>query len=268
MRQDRVAQNRVGQVTEHRSLHRYHQLARFECESGEAQNLVAVFGYEYLHEAARLGDRFGAQHFGHRQLRHPIYDAVATGFDFILSDTRQFRIGEHAEGDQAIALGAIAAAQVRVHDAVIIETDVCELWTARAIAHRPDVFRGGFQPVVGLDVTALVELNAGFIETDSIAVCLAAGRDEKIRALDSAIAARVIDVHSNASAGMSFDAANRGIQHDLDSLIDEQILQRGTAVRILAAGELRTMFDHGHIRAEPTKRLRKFKADVPAAEYN
>ncbi len=87
-----------------------------------------------------------------------------------------------------------------MHDAVIIETDVCELWTARAIAHRPDLFRGGFQPLISFDVTALVELNAGLIQTDSVAVCLAAGRDEKIRALDSAIAARVIDVHSNAIA--------------------------------------------------------------------
>src|SRR5216683_967771 len=67
---------------------------------------------------------------------------------------------------------------------------------------------------------------------------------------------------------MSFDAASRGIQQDLDSLIDEQILERGADIRILAAGELRTMFDHGHIRAEPTKRLREFKADVPAAEHN
>jgi hypothetical protein len=68
------------------------------------------------------------------------------------------------------------------------------------VAHGPDAFRGGFQPLISLDVTALVELNVGFIETDSVAVCLAAGRDEKIRALDSAIAARVIDAHSNAIA--------------------------------------------------------------------
>src|ERR1700719_5399555 len=67
---------------------------------------------------------------------------------------------------------------------------------------------------------------------------------------------------------MSFDAASRGIQHDLDSLIEEQMLERGADVRILAAGELRTMFDHGHIRAEPTKRLREFQADVPAAEHD
>jgi hypothetical protein len=67
---------------------------------------------------------------------------------------------------------------------------------------------------------------------------------------------------------MSFDPANLGVQQDLDSLIDEQALERGADVRIFAAGELRTMLDHGHIRAEPAKRLRKFKADVPAAEHN
>src|ERR1700719_2123507 len=125
-------------MTEHRGLHRDHQLARFESECGEAQNLVAVFGDEYFHEAARLGDRFRAQYFGHRQLRHPIFDAVAPRFDFVLTDARQFRIGEHAERDEAIAVSAIGAAQVRVHDAIIIEADVRELWTARAIAHRPD----------------------------------------------------------------------------------------------------------------------------------
>src|SRR5580700_7911039 len=67
---------------------------------------------------------------------------------------------------------------------------------------------------------------------------------------------------------MSLDAANLGVKQDLDSLIDEQILERGADVRILMAGELRTMFDHGHIRAEPTKRLREFEADVAAAEHN
>src|SRR6266851_3560945 len=268
MGQDRVAQHSVRQVAEHRGLHRYHQLARFESECGEAENLVAVFGNQRLHDAARLGNRFRTEYFGHRQLRHAILHAVATRFELVLTDSRQFRVGEHAKGNQAIAVGAIAAAQVRVHDVVVIETDVCELWTARAIAHRPDVFRGGFQPLISPDVTALVELNAGFIETDSVAVCLAAGRDEKIGALDSAISARVIHVDSNASAGMSLDAANLGVQQDLDSLIDEQILERGADVRILAAGELWTMFDHDHIRAEPTKRLREFKADVAAAEHN
>src|SRR5260370_596391 len=128
--------------------------------------------------------------------------------------------------------------------------------------------RGRFEPVIGLDVTALVELNAVFIETDSVAVCRAAGRDEKIGALDSAIAARVIDVHSNAIAGMSLDAANLGVQQDLDSLIDEQILERGADVRILAAVDLLARADNLTIRDNLTKTRRQFKADVAAADHN
>src|SRR5713101_3542247 len=67
---------------------------------------------------------------------------------------------------------------------------------------------------------------------------------------------------------MSLDAANLGVQQNLDSLIDEQVLERRRDIGIFPARELRAVFDHGHIRAEPTKRLREFKADVPAAEHN
>src|SRR5690242_21470214 len=57
-----------------------------------------LFPYTTLFRS--FGDRFRAEHFGHRQFRHPIFDAVATRFDFILSDPRQFRIGKHAERDR------------------------------------------------------------------------------------------------------------------------------------------------------------------------
>src|SRR6266404_991884 len=67
---------------------------------------------------------------------------------------------------------------------------------------------------------------------------------------------------------MSFDAASRGIQHDLDSLIDEQVLERRRDIGIFPTRQLRAVFYHGHIRAEPTKRLREFESDVPAAEHN
>src|ERR1700691_3876944 len=268
MSKDCVAQDGIGQMTQHRGLHRHHQLARFESECGEAHNLVAGFRNEYFHEAARFGDRFRAQYFGHWQLRDAVLDAVSTRFELVFPDTRQFRIGEHAKGNQAVALGASAAAQVCMHDTVIIETDVRELRTTCAIAHSPDVFRGGFHQVVGLDVTVLVELNAGLVETDSVAVRLDASRDEKIRAVDGASATRSMDVHSNPIAGTSLDAANRGLQQNLASLIDEQILERGADETILAAGKLRAMFDHGHVRAEPTKRLREFEADVSAAEHH
>src|SRR6266481_3986621 len=66
---------------------------------------------------------------------------------------------------------------------------------------------------------------------------------------------------------MSFDAAGRGIQHDLDSLIDEQVLERCGDIGIFPTRQLRAVFDHGHIRAKSTKRLREFEADIAAAEH-
>src|SRR5262249_19363950 len=151
---------------------------------------------------------------------------IAASFDLIPTDSRQFGVGKHAEGDEAIAVGPIAAAQVRVNNAVVVEADVRELRTPRAIAHRPDAFRGCFQPLVSLDLAAVVELNAHSIEVDPVAVCLTAGRDEKIGALKSAITARVVHIDSHMIAGTSLDPASLSTQQDLDSFIDEQILER------------------------------------------
>ena len=70
-----------------------------------------------------------------------------------------------AERDQAILGGPLPAVQVLVDDAEIIEGDVGELRTARAIAHCPDIRSAGLQPFVNLDVAVLVELHAGLFET-------------------------------------------------------------------------------------------------------
>src|SRR5215469_191351 len=67
---------------------------------------------------------------------------------------------------------------------------------------------------------------------------------------------------------MSFDAASRGIQQDLDSFIDEQVLERCRDIGIFPVRQLRAVFDHSHIRAESTKRLRELQADIAAAQYN
>src|SRR5215472_10553497 len=103
-----------------------------------------------------------------------------------------------------------------MNDAVVVETNMRKLRTAGAIAHCPDVFSGGFQPLVGLDVSARVELDAGSVETDSVSVRLATSRDENIGALDSAIAVRVVHINANEIAGMSLDAASLGPEQDLD----------------------------------------------------
>src|SRR5579864_4799575 len=65
---------------------------------------------------------------------------------------------------------------------------------------------------------------------------------------------------------MSFDAASRGVQHDLDSLIDEQVLERCGDIGIFPTRQLRALFNHGDLGPESPKRLREFEPDVAAAE--
>jgi len=103
-------------MTEHCGLHRGHQLARFDAERGEAENLVAVFRDEDLHKAAWFRHGLGAQYFGHRQFRESIVDARTARLHLVLSHSRELGIGEHTERDQAPSLGSVLAVQVGIHD--------------------------------------------------------------------------------------------------------------------------------------------------------
>ena len=263
MGKDRVAQHRIRHVTDHRGLRRDHQFACFESHRGKAENLVAVLRDQHLHEAARFGYGSGAQHFGYRHLRQPIFDSVAMSLGLVSSDARQFRIGEHAEWHQPIFRASIAAVQVFVNDAEVVKCDVREHWAARAISHRPDIRGRGLQPVVDLDIAVLVELDAGQIETDSIRVRRPARRDQNVGTFDRAFVISAMDVDADLIAGMSIHLANFGPEQHFDSFADEKITQRGANVGIFVAGELLARFDHGHLRAKPPKRLRQFKTDVP-----
>src|SRR5208282_2633033 len=113
---------------------------------------------------------------------------------------RQFRIGEHAERHDAIVRGSIAALQVVTHDAEVVIGDVCELRTARAIAHRPHVGCGRLQPVVYLDIAAPVELDADLLESDSLRIRRPTDGDEKIGTFDDPFTRAVFYVNPNILA--------------------------------------------------------------------
>ena len=81
MSENRVAQHRVRHTAEHRGLHGDHLFARFKSYRGKAENLVAVLRDQHLHEAARLGDRSGPEHFGHRHFRQAIFDPARRASD-------------------------------------------------------------------------------------------------------------------------------------------------------------------------------------------
>ena len=71
-----------------------------------------------------------------------------------------------------------------MHHPEVVICNVGEMGTARAIAHRPYVGRGRLQPVVDLDIAALVELDADLLQSDSPGIRRPADGDENIRAFD------------------------------------------------------------------------------------
>jgi hypothetical protein len=134
-----------------------------------------------------------------------------------------------------------------MHDAEIVVGDVGELRTARAIAHRPDVRCCRLQPLVDLDIAALVEFDANLIYSDSLSIRRTAGSDEKIGSFYNPSAAAVLCKDTDLLAGMSLDPNEMGFEQHLDSLIVEQVQKSGTHVKILATRELRSAFDRGHL---------------------
>src|SRR5215469_705091 len=66
---------------------------------------------------------------------------------------------------------------------------------------------------------------------------------------------------------MSLDLRDMSAEQDLDSFVVKQIKESGADVGIFPRGELRVLFDHGHIRSEPPYRLREFKAYIAAANH-
>jgi hypothetical protein len=66
---------------------------------------------------------------------------------------------------------------------------------------------------------------------------------------------------------MSLNLRDMSAEQHLDSFVVKQIEESGADIRIFPLGELRALFDHGHIRSEPPYRLREFKAYIAAANH-
>jgi hypothetical protein len=178
MRENRIAQHRVRQSAEHGRLNRRHHFARFRAKRGETQNAVAFGIHEHLYESARFANRDGSKHTGHRHRRQPIRDAPLPSFRFVQPDSREFRIGEHAERHEPVARRATATVQVFAYYPEIVVCDMRELRTAGTIAHSPNARRSRLQPVVYFDVAACVEFDSRLFEADPLRVRNSPRRDQ------------------------------------------------------------------------------------------
>src|SRR5262245_10442759 len=77
MRDDGVAELRIGQICQHRCLNGSHDLASLGTDHGEAENAIVIGSDDNLHEALRFLRCLRPQYAAHRQLRHAHDGALA-----------------------------------------------------------------------------------------------------------------------------------------------------------------------------------------------
>ena len=82
-----------------------------------------------------------------------------------------------------------------------------------------------------------VEVDAGQFEIESIGVGLAACCNQKVGTFESAFTAPVIRVDLDAIAGAPLDLANLGLEQNLNSFVNEHILQGRANVGIFPSRE-------------------------------
>ena len=120
LRENGIAQGRVGQSRDHGDLDGCHYFPGFHAEYSESKDAVALRVDQDFHEPARLGNRHRAENSGHRQLCESVWNAVRLGLGLAQADAGEFRIGEQAERHLASGRHAIAAGDVVAHDNEII----------------------------------------------------------------------------------------------------------------------------------------------------
>lgn len=72
----------------------------------------------------------------------------------------------------------------------------------------------------------------------------------------------------DAIAGAPLDLANLGLEQNLNSFVNEHILQGRANVGIFPSRELRAGFDQGHLRAKSPDCLRELETHVTTAQHN
>jgi hypothetical protein len=110
--------------------------------------------------------RHGSKHTSHRHLGESIRDSGTFASTSFSPSRASSGIGEHTERHKPTMRFAAAAVQVFVYYADIVERDVCELRTYRAIATSPDARRRRLRPLLHFDLSARVDFDPRSFEAD------------------------------------------------------------------------------------------------------
>src|SRR5260370_17790941 len=178
------------------------------------------------------------------------------------------RPGEPPTWHQPITRAALATGRVVPDDAKVIDRDVGELRAARAFADGPDIGRGRFQPLVHANVSAIVELDAGLLETDAGGVRDATCCNEYVAGLDCPFAGGPTHCHGHFLSTPSVDLEHLGGRQELDAFIAQEALHGIRGVGVLAADDPRSWLDDSDAAAESAIRLGHFDAYISPADHH
>src|SRR5262249_15720604 len=168
-------------------------------------------------------------------------------------------------GDPIAHSARIVLEQIGDDDLAVIVRSVRERALAVAVAERPDSRDARAQLVVDHDVAPLVDGYARLVEAQVVGVGTAADAHQQVRAVPPRRTVAAIDVGDDLFAAFGEADALRVHAH-LDTLLIDDLPDRGRHVFVLAADEPRPHLDDRDLGAEAPKHLTEFETDVTAAD--
>src|SRR5262249_48175320 len=146
-----------------------------------------------------------------------IGNAACLGFGLAKADSSQFGVGKHAKGNLPSRADAMTACKIIPNDSKIIEGDVSEVWTARAVAHGPDALCCRLEPLIDFDVTTIRDYDSGQLQADTVSVGSSAGRDQNMRAFQAFFRSGLDNSKFNQRTGLPLNTRDLGAHQQVDS---------------------------------------------------
>ena len=193
---------------------------------------------------------------------------MALRFALAQSDMSQWRVGEHAVGNQPIARAAVAASEIVPDGSKVILGYVRELWATGAFPDGPDLGRARLQPLVNANVAMTVHLNTGLLKPDPGGVRNAPRRDQDVAALDVLLTGGRAHNKADCLSGSAVHLEGLGRHENLNTFVTENPLHLSRNVGILPIHKLRPMLYDRHAATEATVSLGQFETDIATPEHD
>ena len=123
----------------------------------------------------------------------------------------------------------------------------------------------GGKVLVDCDVARLGQLHPDPLQPNTAGVRHTADADEQVAPFDDAVAVRALHGDPHVTAGLSFDPPQLCLEVNCDPFVVEELKYRRAKVRVFTAGQLLSLLDHGHSRAEAAHEHDHVPGDVVRA---